>query len=40
MNAEEKTRQKTAYEVMRETLMTRLRQSWDRAEMESDRFGK
>jgi len=40
MSSEEKTRPKTAHEVMRDTLLAKLRQSWDRAEMESDRFGK
>lgn len=31
---------KTAQDVMKETLMARLRQSWDRAERELDKLGR
>ena len=30
---------KTAYDQMRETLMTKLRESWDRADLEENRNG-
>lgn len=40
MMTDEHTRPKTAHEIMRETLLAKLRESWNKAEISCEKFNK
>jgi len=40
MMTNERTGPKTAHEIMRETLLAKLRESWNKAELSCEKFNK